>query len=216
MQTFFLICAAFGGTLMVCQFLASLIGLGGDHDTDHGGLGDAGHDVGGDTGTDMAHDIVHDTGHDTHDADQGSSSWYFGMLSFRALSAAFAFFGLSGLAAYFGGLEPGQSLLVALAGGAAALYLVASMMRMLAKLRSDGTVRIERAVGTVGTVYLRIPGHRAGAGKVTLVLQGRSVECPAITAEDDLPTGSRVRVVAVVGPDTLEVAPVTTETPAHV
>jgi membrane protein implicated in regulation of membrane protease activity len=210
MATFFVICAALGGTLMVCQFLASLLGLGGDHgDADHGG--DFGHDAGHDFGHDAGHDAAHDVHHDQH-----SSSWFFGVLSFRALSAALTFFGLAGSAALAAGWDRWQSLFVALAAGAIALYLVASLMRMLAGLKSDGTVRIERSVGTVGTVYLRIPGKRAGAGKVTLVVQGQSVECQAVTPSDDLPTGARVQVVSVVGPNTVEVIPVTSEAPAHV
>lgn len=218
MATFFIICAALGGTLMVCQFLASLLGLGGEHgDVGHDGGGDFGHDAPGDAGHEFGHDAAHDAAHDTgHDGDQHTSSWFFGVLSFRALSAALTFFGLAGMAALTGGLDNWQSLFVGLAAGAVALYLVASLMRMLASLKSDGTVRIERSVGTVGTVYLRIPGKRAGAGKVTLVVQGQSVECQAVTSADDLPTGARVQVVAVVGPNTVEVIPVTSEAPAHV
>ncbi len=80
-------------------------------------------------------------------------------------------------------------------------------MRTLHQLKSDGTVRIQRAVGQNGTVYLSIPGQRSGAGKVTLCLQNRTVECQAVTPYQPLPTGSKVVVTAVVGPDTVEVAP---------
>ena len=204
MEILFLICAGLGGTLMLCQFFASLLGLGGDHgDADHGHFGDAhgDHDVHG-----------HDTDHD-HD---NASSWFFGMLSFRALTAALTFFGLSGLASLQGGLEAPHALLIGLASAAVAVYVVASMMRLLARLKADGSVRIDRAVGQLGTVYLKIPGQKAGAGKVTLVLQNRTVECPAITAQHELPTGTRIRVVALVGPDTLEVIPATMESPTHV
>ena len=34
MDTFYLICAGGGGALVICQFLAALFGLAGDHDTD--------------------------------------------------------------------------------------------------------------------------------------------------------------------------------------
>jgi hypothetical protein len=78
-------------------------------------------------------------------------------------------------------------------------------MRSLARLQSDGTVRIERAVGRAGTVYLRIPGGRSSAGKIHLMLQNRTVEYQAITTGTELPTGTPVKVVAVVGPDTVEV-----------
>jgi hypothetical protein len=222
MITLFIVCAGLGGALIVCQFLAGLLGFGGDH-------GDAGgHDVGHDFGHDFGHDVGHDAGgHDAghahghgHDADQdGTTAWYFGMLGLRALAAALTFFGLAGMAAHYGGLADGHALLVALAGGAVALYAVGFMMRFLAGLKADGTVRIDRAIGQRGTVYLKIPAKKAGAGKVTLVLQNRTVEYQAVTSEDELPTGARVEVVAVVAPDTLEVVPaptVPTESPAHV
>jgi hypothetical protein len=210
MITLFMVSAGLGGALMVCQFLASLLGLGGEH----GAAG--GHDVGHDFGHDAGHVGHHDTHHDQAEQ-ESSTAWYFGMLGLRALAAALTFFGLSGMAAHYGGLADNHALLIALAGGAVALYVVGAMMRFLAGLKSDGTVRIDRAVGQPGTVYLKIPGRRAGAGKVTLVLQNRIVEYQAVTDQDDLPTGARVQVVAVVSPDTLEVIPAPTpETTAHV
>jgi len=214
MITVFMVCAGLGGALMLCQFLTSLLGLGGEH----GGAG--GHDIGHEVGHDFGHDAGHhDSHHSHHDQgeEEGSAAWYVGMLSLRALAAALTFFGLAGMAAHHGGLADNHALLIALASGAAALYIVGAMMRFLAGLRSDGTVRIDRAVGQSATVYLKIPGRRTGAGKVTLVLQNRTVEYQAVTQQDDLPTGARVQVVAVVSPDTVEVIPATTpETTAHV
>jgi hypothetical protein len=85
-------------------------------------------------------------------------------------------------------------------------------MRTLHRLKADGTVRIERAVGQPGTVYLSIPGQKAGMGKVTLRLQNRTVECQAVTPNQPLATGSKIVVTAVLGPDTVEV--VTADQPA--
>jgi membrane protein implicated in regulation of membrane protease activity len=204
METIFLVCVVVGGTLLVCQFLLGLLGIG------H-------HEIGGhEMETDAPHDFGHDAGHDaSHDADHTNDShydhsytaWFTGVLTFRAIVAALTFFGLAGMAATSGGLEPQLSFLIALAAGIAALFLVAVVMRSLARLRSDGTVRIDRAVGAAGTVYLSIPGRKTGMGKVHLKLQNRIVEYRAITAVDDLPTGSLVVVVAVSGPGTVEVAP---------
>ena len=58
-----------------------------------------------------------------------------------------------------------------------------------------------------GTVYLRIPAHRAGSGKVTVELRDRTMEYEAITSDDELLTGAKVVVTGVVGPDTVEVEP---------
>src|SRR5262249_48871617 len=137
-----------------------------------------------------------------HDAE---SSWFVGVLTFRAVVAALVFFGLSGRAADAANLDPAATLAVALAAGAAALVAGAWVMRALYRLRADGTVRIERSVGRSGTVYLTVPAHRAGVGKVLLNVQNRTVEYQAVTAHQALPTGTPVTVLAVVNGDTVEV-----------
>jgi hypothetical protein len=60
-------------------------------------------------------------------------------------------------------------------------------------------------VGQRGTVYLRVPGGRSGTGKIQFNLQNRTVEYLAVTAGEELPTGTKVIVVGVVDPTTLEV-----------
>lgn len=97
----FLVAAIIGGTVMVCQFLLSLLGW------DDGDLDGADADVG---------DV--ESG-DNHHAD---SSWLFGVLSFRTLIAAAAFFGISGKAATSAGYPPGMSLVLAIVVGVAAMY----------------------------------------------------------------------------------------------
>jgi hypothetical protein len=199
METVYLVCFAAGATLMVCQFFLSLLGIGGHHDT-----GDA-HDV-------VGHEAHAGPGHDTHGGHHETlSSWFVSVLTFRTLVAALTFFGLAGLAGTHEWGDGPTTRVVAVAAGAGAMFLVAALMRALSKLRAEGTVRMDRAVGKGGTVYLPIPGQKAGTGRVLLNLQNRTVECQAITAQEELPTGAPVVVVAVVGSDTVEVAPVSGE-----
>jgi hypothetical protein len=202
METVYMICAAVGGTLIVCQFLATLLGLGGHHD-----LG--GHDVGDGGGHDMAghetdgHDAAshHESTHESH------LNWFFSKLTFRTLSAAFAFFGLAGLACIGYGVDTIPGLVIALAAGGCALLIVGWLMNLMTKLNVDGTVRIERAVGSRGTVYLSVPGAKAGVGKVHVNQHNRTVEYKAITSLEQLPTGAKIVVVSIVNADTVEVAP---------
>lgn len=208
MSTLFLIFAVIGGTILVCQFVLTLVGLGGDGD------------VPNDLPDDMPHDIAHggfDAGHDAagghagHDAVHGAhdSSWLFGIISFRTLVAAFAFFGLSGLAADAAAFSLPLQLMISTACGAAAMFGVHALMKMLSKLGEDSTLRIQRAIGHEGTVYVPIAGGRARPGKVQLKLQNRLIELEAITsAPETLATGTRVCVVAIHG-NMLEVEPVT-------
>lgn len=182
MWNVYAICAVVGGTLLVCQLLMLLIGFGGDHvdlHADHG-------DVGGDHGA------------------FGGLGWFIGLLTFRSVVAGLAFFGLAGLTT--AKWSPAGSLIVSVGSGLVAVVLVGLMMRALYSLNSDGTVRIEGAVGRPGTVYLSVPGKGTGLGKVTLTLQDRTVEYQAVTFQGELPTGTKVVVTNVVGPDTVEVA----------
>ena len=188
----YLICAVLGGTVLVGQFLLGLFGFGHHHDI--GGF--EGHEIGGHGGH-----VEH-----LHDADRDAlASGFAQLLTFRSIVAAVAFFGLGGRAASAAGLDPSLTLVVAAATGSGALFLVAWLMRALVRLQSDGSVRIGRAVGRGGTVYLPIPGHKSGVGKVMLNVQNRTMEYQAVTDQDALPTGAKVVVVAVVGSDTVEV-----------
>lgn len=178
MDTVFLVCAILGAVLLACEIAAGALGFGHGHDTDTGGA--------------------------DHDGD-GHGNWFFGLLSIRTATAALLFFGLGGKIAYYYEATDPAALGAALGAGALALYLVALAVRSMKDLKADGTARVERAVGCTGTVYLRVPGAKAGAGKVHLALQNRTVEYQAVTAGDELPTGKPVRVVAVVNSDTVEV-----------
>lgn len=222
MTTFFLICAVIGGTVLACQFVMTLIGLGGEGgNLDAGGaagdVGDAGigaHDVIGAHEVDVPdHADVHVAHAHSADSEQGhdaqghhGSTWLFGILSFRTLTAAIAFFGLAGWAAETAELSPPTQIVIALASGAAAMFLVHGVMRMFFKLSEDGTVRISRAIGREATVYVPIPAAKSGAGKVQIKLQDRLLEYEAVTPDPQaLTTGARVFVVGVRGANTLEV-----------
>jgi membrane protein implicated in regulation of membrane protease activity len=207
MAMLFMLCAVVGGTILVCQFLLTVVGLGGDHGVDYS--------------HDLAHDFSADSGHDAHAggahaADDGgqhaahshSSSWLFAVISFRTLVAAVTFFGLVGLAARSFEQGVGVQLLLAVAAGIGAMYGVHWLIRTISRLGEDGTMRVKTAVGQEGTVYIPIAGSRAQAGKIQLRLQNRIVEYEAVTSTPErLATGTKVRVVGLAG-NVLEVEPV--------
>lgn len=178
MDTLFFASALLGGAVLLVQLVLGLFGLD-HHDVPDLGL-DADVDVGG--------------------ADA------FHLLSIRSLAAGLAFFGVGGAAASVAGLWAPLALVVAAVTGTLAAAGVAALMRGMMRLQSDGTVHLERSIGQPGTVYLSIPGEMVGMGKVHLALQGRTVECQAVSREP-LATGTPVVVVDVLGPDTVEVAP---------
>jgi hypothetical protein len=134
------------------------------------------------------------------------SSWLFGVISFRTLVAAAAFFGLAGAAARSAEWAPGLSLAVAVTAGAAAMYGTYWLLHVISKLASSGNERISNSVGRPATVYVAIPAENKGAGKVQLSMQNRVVEFQAVTPEaTPLRSGDKVEVVRVVNSDTVEV-----------
>lgn len=149
--------------------------------------------MGGDADTDA-------DGVDIADAD-GSFQW----LSFKALVAFLAFFGLTGLAGEQADLDANLTLVLAFAAGVGAIVLVGWMMRSLSRLQADGSLKLTNAVGCAGTVYVRVPAARSGEGKVTISVQGRSVECRAVTSGPELSSGTPIIVRAMASSSTLEV-----------
>jgi membrane protein implicated in regulation of membrane protease activity len=212
MTLLFTACAALGGTILVLQFLLGLAGLGGHADLG----GDVGHDFGsgdlhdgGDLHSADGHgEAAHDSHADDH-ADHHDTNFLFRILSFRAIVAALAFFGFAGLAGDAAEIPLPVTLLIAVAAGFAAMYGVYWMMRAMQSLQAEGTARIERAVGKIGTVYLRIPANESESGKVQLNLQNRTMEYLAMTSGPEIPSGAKVEVVGVISPTTLAVVPVT-------
>ena len=214
LDTVFLIAAVVGGTVMVCQFALTLLGMGGDA----GHAGDLPGDVqfDGDLGPGDSAAAQHHTAWSAADGEfhHADSSWLFGVISFRTLVAAAAFFGVAGKAALGADISAGKSLVIAVLAGLAAMYGMYWLMQGISRLQSSGNERIGNAVGRQATVYIPVPAEGKGAGKVQLSMQNRIVEFQAVTDEAErLRTGEAVVVIAVAGSDLLRVrrAPQTVE-----
>lgn len=180
MTTLYLLCAAVGGAILLLQFLLTAIGLGSDGSTDLDG------DLDGAT---------------------DSSSWLFSVISFKSIVAALAFFGTAGMAALAAGLGEFLSLAVAVPSALLAMVIVAWLMQAFHSLSAQGNVQMENVLGQPGTVYLSIPGARGGVGKVTVSVQGRTMQFAAETPGAALPTGALVAVTQILGNGRVEVTP---------
>lgn len=190
MYKFFLICLTIGGTILVLRLALSLLGLGFDSlDGAVGDLDDADPGLG---------DVVTDDGHGHH-TDLGR------IFTFQAIVSFLAFFGVGGLSTLEMQQPPGAAVLVGSATGLMAVSLLGYLMGALRKLNTDGTVRISRAVGLEGTVYLRIPPEGEGEGKITLPIQGRTIEILARTPGPGLRTGDPVVVSRIIDEHIVEV-----------
>jgi len=122
------------------------------------------------------------------------------LFTVRGLVAFFAIGGWTGIALIDLGAQQVVAAVAALVAGALALLLVAWLVRVVLSLQSAGNLDIRHAIGQIGRVYLTIPALGRGSGKVSLLLQERSVELDALTEQDTaIPTGSPVIVVAIQG-----------------
>ena len=209
METVYMVCAVAGGSVLVIQTI--LLVVGGATDST-----DADADVGaGDVHLDHVDvhtgDVQHEVHHDVqHEDAQGTAQQvaFLKMLTLKTIVAFITFFGLVGMACQRASFKPLPTLLIAIGAGVVALYIVGYIMSGLTRLQSRGNINLANAVGETGKVYLRIPGERSGTGKVNVVVQGRMVECKALTAGPEIPTGAEIQIVGTAGPNMLEVTPV--------
>jgi hypothetical protein len=180
MALLFQACVVLGGVVLLLQVLVSLFGLGGN-DLEVHAPPDVQGIEGGPVGEVGASDAL-------------------SLLSVRAISAGTAVFGASGLALLR--LVPGWlAALVSIAPALLVATLVAWLTRMMLRMETSGSLRLQDAVGQSATVYLTIPPASSDAeahGLIQLTLQGRSVELRAVTREPvPLKAGSSVVVLAV-------------------
>ena len=178
MTKIYIACAVAGGGVLIGQTGLSLFGIGGGDDVD----------------PDVSVDDL-----------EGADDLHF--LSMRALAGFLTFFGLIGWGGTASDWHPLGTIGAAFGAGASVMILVAVIMRAFARMHSEGNMRAENVVGKNAKVYLRIPGEGSGKGKVTVSIQGRSMEFDAVTKGPELPTGSACTLVRLTTEDTFEVAP---------
>lgn len=181
LQQVFGVCATIGGLLFLIRLI--LLFVGGDAETDVDDV-----DVDGDV------DVSH--------ADADAS---FKLLSLQGLTGFFMMFGLVGLAlSKQSQVRDEWALLGGFVAGMLAVWVISYIFSGMKKLQSEGTMKLENAVGQEGTVYLNIPAD--GIGKVQITIQGSLKVFDAVSEDKvEISTGSRVKVWRVVGSDMMSV-----------
>ena len=96
-------------------------------------------------------------------------------------------------------------MLIAFAVGALLVFVVMMMFKGLSKMQQSGNIDVYKtAVGCNGKVYLTVPGERKGIGKVQININNSVREYDALTdSEDDLKTGTSIKVTEVLDASTL-------------
>lgn len=137
---------------------------------------------------------------DTGDVD-GGMLW----ISTFSITAFIMMFGLGGLTSSLQFKLPmGASFAIAVVTGFVMILLLRLVIKQVMKLHSSGTMKVDSAIGSEGTVYLKIPTE--GKGKVQLIVQGTMQTLDAVTDDNsDLTTGTVVEVVDVINSSILKV-----------
>ena len=208
LEIFYLVCAIVGGVLFILRAILFFYGLDTHGDLDTTGF-DAGHvdlHMDGGLDTEIAHDIHTDIGHtDTAATDHAhDTDVSFQYISLQGLTAFFLIFGLVGLATARGGFSIIWTFIWGAVSGVFTMWVMSRIFAFMGSMQSEGTLRIENAIGQEGKVYLTIP--KGGTGKVNVVVQGTLREFDAVTeSKTKLATGERVKVVQIANNNTLVV-----------
>lgn len=204
-----LYCIAVPSTLiLLLQTIFSVIGIGDDADinlSDTGGIDmgtDVDMDVNVDVDTDMDFGVDADIDGDVcPSGDTDSITHVHGnfaalrLFTMQGIVAFLAVFGWISIAALSGGIPSIGAIALGLVAGFFAMYGVAKLIQISGRLAENGTVDFRNAIGENAAVYIPIPPNGEGEGKVTLTLQGRFMECSAVSNERELlKTGTVVRV----------------------
>lgn len=196
-------CIAIPATVMLLiQMVLTLIGLGGDEmgadadaDTADGfdGVDGVDADAGDSDGSILEGDADHDI------ADGGLR-----VFTLRGLIAFFSVMGWMGTICCELELSLPLTIVISVAAGLGAMFLIAAIMKWLLGLQDDGTENIKNALGVSGTVYMRIPPARSGKGKISAVIQGKLCEKYAVTDEETIINcDEEVTVIGISGEETL-------------
>lgn len=128
--------------------------------------------------------------------DEGIGAGYFTIKNFIAF---FTIFGWTGIALIKGNVNKGLTVTIAVAAGAAVVFLMILLFKSMSRLKESGNMELDNALQKIGETYLFIPASRSGAGKVHIRVQGSLRELTAMTDDAaDIPTGKLVRVTEII------------------
>lgn len=195
LQQIFAVIAIPATIMLLLQTILLLFGIGGGHDADHGDFSDA---------------DAPDADADFHDGAHHADGLR--IFTVRGFVAFFAVCGWLGIALGDTDLHSALTVIIALAGGFAALILTALILKWSLSLQDQGNLDLKNAIGKTAQVYIPIPANGEGAGKITMNLQDRYVELSAITtANAILHTDQMVKVTGLINQGTLVVKPIGTD-----
>ncbi|MDR0352128.1 MAG: hypothetical protein LBI02_01800 [Opitutaceae bacterium] len=138
---------------------------------------------------------------DADAADSGAS-----FFSTKPIASFLFVFGWAGGTATSAGLGTVPATLLAIVAGLAAMAVIFWLLRLIQRLKVDGTIRKEEAIGKVATVYVSVPSGGQGGGQVIVPFDGRTLTLGAMqNGTQPIASGSKVKVLRYIDSGTVEV-----------
>jgi len=130
----------------------------------------------------------------------------FQLFTFRNFVNFFLGFSWAGISLYDAFNNKVWLTLLCVFVGLLLVSIVMALLYALSKAIQSGNIDINNAVGKTATVYFPVPAAGKGKGKIQMSIQQAVREYDAISeAEEQIPTGSMVRVTEVVDGHTVVV-----------
>ncbi len=197
--------------ILVIQIVLTFIGLDGSSSDVGEGLSDgSGLDLDIDTDVDFDVDVDVDIDIDADPSSNqdiaGHDTPMFSFFTFRNFVAFFAVFGWAGIVGIHNDFGTAWTIVFAIVLGLAMMFIVSGLFYFMHRMVGSGTMNIRNALNQVGNVYIPIKANAANTGKIQVNIQDSIREMSAITRKDeDLPTGTVVRVTGIVSGNILVV-----------
>ena len=138
---------------------------------------------------------------------EGGSNLY----TFRNFVNFFLGFGWTAILLQDSVKSTGLRILLAVVVGIVLVAAVMYLFKWLSSMQQTGTINLYKsAIDCQGSVYIPIPGHREGEGKVQVTINDSVREYNALTDGDALKTGAQIRIVEVINANTVLVEPMET------
>lgn len=77
------------------------------------------------------------------------------------------------------------------------------MIKQIQKLAEDNSFKLEFTINKTAEVYLTIPANKSGQGKIIISVNGAYHELEAMTDNDKIPSGKKVKVIRIENNNTL-------------
>ncbi len=136
------------------------------------------------------------------EADDGGAGFQF--FTFKNVVAFFTIFGWTGIICLDNQLSTGITVVISTIAGLIMMVITSLLFYSMSKLTQSGTLKMERAIGVIGEVYLPIGANRSKIGKVSIKVQGSLRELEAISdSEEELSTSTMIKVLEIVSAELL-------------